>query len=203
MQQAVSCQEGYTCKAGTTNSIMLESKVERGFYGDYNITGKAEFFLCDDGKYCPIGTAASKVKQLDCPSGFFCPLGTAGELNSDGQFNLDTLMQVNKWDLIKEVNRYINESQIGIDEYETTFKFVDIQELIDAAEEAGNATDYDRLTWYREKYELNRTIVDERTKYLNEKLLPTFRCPDDSELPENLIQDYIKNGTNLICPRGT
>ena len=45
---------------------MLESQVTPGYYGDYNITGVAEFFLCLPGKYCPTQTAASKVKQLDC-----------------------------------------------------------------------------------------------------------------------------------------
>ena len=38
---------------------------------------------------------------------------------------------------------------------------------------------------------------------MNEQLLPTFRCPEDSLLPEDLIQEYINNGTNLRCPRGT
>lgn len=71
---------------------MLESLVEPGYYGDYDITGKAEFFICLSGKYCPKATASSKVRQLDCLKGFFCPLGTAGSLNLDGSFNTDALV---------------------------------------------------------------------------------------------------------------
>lgn len=70
---------------------MLESKVESGFYGDYNITGKAEFFICIPGKYCPYATAASKVRQLDCLRNYFCPMGTAGELGVTGDFEEETL----------------------------------------------------------------------------------------------------------------
>jgi hypothetical protein len=62
MKQAISCQEGYWCGFATTNAIMLESRVDKGYYGDYNITGKAEYFICLPGKYCPFSTAASKVK---------------------------------------------------------------------------------------------------------------------------------------------
>jgi len=40
---------------------MLGNLVERGYFGDYNITGKSEFLLCTVGNYCPPGTAASKV----------------------------------------------------------------------------------------------------------------------------------------------
>ena len=38
---------------------------------------------------------------------------------------------------------------------------------------------------------------------MQEKLIPDFRCKEDLTLPESLIQDYMKNGTNLRCPRGT
>ena len=41
---------------------MLKNRVERGFFGDYNTTGKAEFYICKAGKFCPEATAASKVK---------------------------------------------------------------------------------------------------------------------------------------------
>jgi len=45
--------------------------------------------------------------------------------------------------------------------------------------------------------------VLERETYLNESLIPTFKCSEDEFLPDKLIEDYIKNGTNLICPNGT
>jgi len=86
MQMALGCQEGYTCGYGTTTTVMLSSKVEEGFYGNVNISQKAQFKLCERGNYCPRGTADSKVKQLDCLKGYFCPWGTAGELNLDGKF---------------------------------------------------------------------------------------------------------------------
>ena len=65
---------------------MLNSKVEEGFYGDVNISARAQYKLCEKGNYCPPGTAATKVKQLDCLKGYFCPWGTAGELNLEGRF---------------------------------------------------------------------------------------------------------------------
>jgi hypothetical protein len=40
---------------------MLNNRVEKGYYGNQNITGLPRFFLCNKGKYCPGGTAASKV----------------------------------------------------------------------------------------------------------------------------------------------
>ena len=66
---------------------MLQSQVERGYFGGYSISGKAEYFLCPEGKYCPDATAESKVAQLDCLRGFFCPLGTAADLDLYGNFN--------------------------------------------------------------------------------------------------------------------
>jgi len=30
-----------------------------------------------------------------------------------------------------------------------------------------------------------------------------IRCEEDQTLPESLIQSYIQNGTNLVCPKGT
>ena len=59
---AVECQEGYECGYGTTNTVMLNSKVQSGYFGDYNITGIPEYKMCLRGKYCPSATAASKVK---------------------------------------------------------------------------------------------------------------------------------------------
>lgn len=38
---------------------------------------------------------------------------------------------------------------------------------------------------------------------MDEVLLTDIRCEEDQTLPEHLIQDYIKNGTNLVCPKGT
>ena len=70
---------------------MLESKVEGGFYGDYNITGKAEYFLCIAGKYCPPATAMSKVRQLECLKNYYCPPGTSAELDITGNFNREKL----------------------------------------------------------------------------------------------------------------
>ena len=66
MQQAINCVEGYFCEKGSTNSAMLEKRVERGYYGDYNITGKGEFLLCLAGQFCSPATAASKVRQQKC-----------------------------------------------------------------------------------------------------------------------------------------
>ena len=86
MQKAQGCQEGYQCEEGTTTTKMLNSKVEEGFYGDVNISARAQYKLCEKGNYCPPGTAATKVKQLDCLKGYFCPWGTAGELNLEGRF---------------------------------------------------------------------------------------------------------------------
>jgi hypothetical protein len=88
MEQATPCQEGYECVAGTTTTIMLNSKVKRGFYGAEGVSGIQDYMLCEAGNYCPAGTAKSKVKQLDCLKGFFCPWGTAGELNLEGTFVL-------------------------------------------------------------------------------------------------------------------
>jgi len=70
-------------------TIMLNSKVKRGYYGGTGIQGMEDYKLCERGNYCPPATAASKVKQLDCLKGFFCPWGTAGELNLEGSFYLE------------------------------------------------------------------------------------------------------------------
>ena len=81
---------------------MLNSKVTAGYYGGYNITGLAEYNLCVAGKYCPLGTAVSKVRQLDCLKGFFCPLGTKADLDLNGYF-LPGVMQINRQTLIDAV----------------------------------------------------------------------------------------------------
>ena len=47
------------------------------------------------------------------------------------------------------------------------------------------------------------TNLAERYKYLNDTLYPDNRCEEDALIPEDLIVAYIKNGTNLKCPRGT
>ena len=78
------------------------------------------------------------------------------------------------------------------------------EEIIEAAQE--NKERYKRwraLDWELFKYERDTDILAERTKYLEEKLLPNFECVEDDLLPEELIIDYVKGGTNLICPVGT
>ena len=102
MRDALSCIEGYYCWYATTNTIMLNSKVAAGYYGGYKITGLAEYNLCVAGKYCPLGTAVSKVRQLDCLKGFFCPLGTKADLDLNGYF-LPGVMQINRQTLIDAV----------------------------------------------------------------------------------------------------
>lgn len=53
--------------------MMLNRKVLEGYYGGVNISSMAQYKLCEKGKYCPPGTAASKVNQLTCLRGYFCP----------------------------------------------------------------------------------------------------------------------------------
>ena len=62
---------------------------------------------------------------------------------------------------------------------------------------------YNRLEWEFTKFRLNATIIAERQAYLDNVLLTDIRCAEDSNLPQLLIDDYIKNGTNLRCPKGT
>ena len=110
MRNAEACIEGYYCWYATTNTIMLNSKVEKGYFGGYNITGFAEFNLCKRGKYCPPGTATSKVEQLDCLQGFFCPLGTVAILDLDGNFK-PGVYQLNKQNLTKAVSAFLDETR--------------------------------------------------------------------------------------------
>ena len=44
-----------------------------------------------------------------------------------------------------------------------------------------------RLSWELDKYRLNATVLEERQSYLDDGLIPTVRCPEDSTLPESLI----------------
>ena len=140
MQQAINCVEGYFCRDGSTNSIMLESTVETGYYGDYNITGKGEFLLCLPGKFCPKATAASKVRQLECLRNYYCPLGTAGELDLTGQFNMETLKQLNKWVLIEEIRDYIRKSEQEMRNFEERWLGTDIEEYLKEAADMNDTT---------------------------------------------------------------
>ena len=85
---------------------MLSSVVLTGYFGANGASGLKDFFLCKPGKYCPAGTAMSKVQQLDCLRGYFCPLGTAADLDLDGNFQ-QGIKQVNKWELIREIQEFL------------------------------------------------------------------------------------------------
>ena len=220
MQEAERCQEGYQCEAGTTTTSMLNAKVLTGYYGGYDITGMAEYRICPPRKYCPAATAESKVRQLDCLRGFFCPPGTAGDLDLEGNFNPGTPeapkpAQVDKWEQVEAIRLYLAESraQMALFEEEAAARSVAerLERLRDAwldetrtADERQIASrDWYRLEWRQQQYELNVTIVAERERYLAEDLLPTPVCEEDAALPQDLIDRYLANGTNLRCPRGT
>jgi hypothetical protein len=111
MIYAASCIEGYYCMYGTTPLAMLNQKVFPGYYGGYNITGLAEFYLCPAGKYCPSGTAASKVAQQECLKNYYCPLGTLASLNSEGLFT-PGVRTVDRTILIKAVKEFTAEMQM-------------------------------------------------------------------------------------------
>ena len=67
----------------------------------------------------------------------------------------------------------------------------------------GDMKNWYRLDWQNTMYKMNVTIVEERTNYNISVLYNETICPEDLLLPEELIRDYIQNGTNLICPKGT
>ena len=52
-------------------------------------------------------------------------------------------------------------------------------------------------------WNLNASIIVERQTYLEEVLNKPYKCKEDYNLPQELIYAYIKNGTNLLCPKGT
>ena len=60
-----------------------------------------------------------------------------------------------------------------------------------------------RLEWRNQVYEKNRTNNAEIEEYLNNVLLPNVKCKEDDLLPDELIEQYRANGTNLRCPKGT
>lgn len=203
MQMAVECQEGYQCGYGTTNTVMLNSKVESGYFGDYNITGEPEYKLCLPGRYCPSATAASKVKQLDCLRGYFCPFGTAASLSIKGDFNQD-IKQMNKWKLVERIEKFIEETEAEMERFDAAYANVaNIDQLVTDLMKAGDEQAAFQIQWEYYKYNLNATILEERRKYLEEDLVPDVRCPEDDLLPDELIESYTKNGTNLRCPKGT
>jgi hypothetical protein len=90
---------------------MLGNQVPTGYFAGQEVQGFADYSLCKRGKYCPIGTAKSKVNQLDCLGGYFCPLGTAAKLNEFGAFDTG-IKQVNKWIIIEEIEKFINMTEI-------------------------------------------------------------------------------------------
>lgn len=63
--------------------------------------------------------------------------------------------------------------------------------------------EYEALQWEIYKFNLNKTIMEERKNYLATELYLDKRCEQDNSLPEELIQEYLVNGTNLKCPPGT
>jgi hypothetical protein len=167
---------------------MLNSKVASGYYGGYNITGIAEFNLCLEGKYCPAGTALSKVKQLDCLRGFFCPIGTMADLDLNGNFK-PGVKQVDRNILINAVKGYLAQTI----KYSSAFKQNITENRLDKqlnfyrANKEKYIAEYNRLEWEFYKYELNLTIIAERQKYLEDVLLTDIRCEEDKNLPEPLI----------------
>ena len=120
-----------------------------GYYGDYNITGKGEFLLCPVGKYCPIGTAGSKVLQSECQTNFYCPFGTAAQLLSDGRFDESTLRQLNKWVLIEEVRSYVRQSEAAMKDFEKKYEMADIYEMLTEWEKKNDTTSIQRYNWER------------------------------------------------------
>jgi len=167
MRDSQACIEGYYCMYGTTNTIMLNQKVLPGYYGGYNITGYPEFNLCLEGKYCPAGTAASKVKQLDCLRGFFCPIGTMADLDINGNFK-PGVRQVNRWDLIKEVQSFINETKrnVAIFEKNMTDNQLEAQLSFYRRNQDTYRAAMNRLEFDFYIYRLNVTIIAERQTYL-------------------------------------
>jgi len=167
MRDSQACIEGYYCMYGTTNTIMLNQKVLPGYYGGYNITGYPEFNLCLEGKYCPAGTAASKVKQLDCLRGFFCPIGTMADLDINGNFK-PGVRQVNRWDLIKEVQSFINETKrnVAIFEKNMTDNQLEAQLSFYRRNQDSYRAAMNRLEFDFYIYRLNVTIIAERQTYL-------------------------------------
>jgi hypothetical protein len=139
---------------------MLNSKVSMGYYGGYNITGLAEFNLCLEGKYCPAGTAFSKVKQLDCLRGFFCPIGTMADLDLDGNFK-PGVKQVNRNILINALRGYLAESIKYTEAFRKNITDNRLDNLLNfyRANQQKYIAEYNRLDWEFYKYNLNLTII--------------------------------------------
>jgi hypothetical protein len=58
------------------------------------------------------------------------------------------------------------------------------------------------LTWEFKKIAENKLRIIERQEY-KAKITTLEECIEDDLIPLELKISYIKNGTNLQCPRGT
>jgi len=71
----------------TTSEVMFTSSCPAGYYSDFRSSGKEDFYLCDAGFYCTLGTSKTKYKQNNCLQEFYCPRGTAAEIDmTSGKF---------------------------------------------------------------------------------------------------------------------
>ena len=62
---------------------------------------------------------------------------------------------------------------------------------------------YKQLDWEFYKYYKNLSMVEERLDYIYQIDYEDLPCEEDSLLPISLKTNYIQNGENLKCPRGT
>ena len=71
-------------------------------------------------------------------------------------------MMVNKWDLIREINKYIDETKQGMNDFDYKYAGEDIEEILEEYLRQEDMKRYTRLQWEIRKYETNQTIIEER-----------------------------------------
>ena len=86
---------------------------------------------------------------------------------------------MNKWDLIKEINKYLKITKENMALYEEEYQGIEVEGLMQEYLDDGDEIAFLRLQWETRKYIMNITIVKEREAYLRNELYPTFRCPED------------------------
>ena len=86
---------------------------------------------------------------------------------------------MNKWDLIKEINKYLKITKENMALYEEEYQGIEVEGLMQEYLDDGDEIAFLRLQWETRKYIMNITIVKEREAYLRKELYPTFRCPED------------------------
>ena len=79
----------------TTSDVMFSSNCPAGYFSDFRSSGLEDFYLCEPGYYCPLGTSKTKYKQNTCLQDYYCPRGTAAEINMyTGKFRPETVVQI-------------------------------------------------------------------------------------------------------------